>query len=90
MNTFQKEGALKRDPRQDREICLDDVAKITKHSWLNATILNSVMMLIRKQFPEIGGLFNIENGQTANFPVAENGKWIQIVHNGTCRWLLDC
>ena len=41
------------------------------------------------QFPDIGALFNIQWGQSLEFPTAKSKPWIQIlIHNNENHWLV--
>lgn len=44
---------------------------------------------MRKNFPEIGGLFNVHHAtSTGTYPVPKEKRWIQIIHTGKCHWVL--
>lgn len=44
--------------------------------------------LIRKQFPDIGGLYCPSVGATASYPKKKSKRWLQIVHDGNRHWVL--
>lgn len=46
------------------------------------------MMLIKKQFPNIGGLYDTTLGWDLDFPAATSETWIQIIHNGQDHWIV--
>ena len=56
--------------------------QITRTSLLSSGHINAAQTLIRKLFPEIGGLFCTTLGATLSFPKASGQKWLQILHDG--------
>lgn len=58
-------------------------------AWLNDVIINSLMMLVKKNFPEISGLNNTLDYQTVGYPSALSGtKFLQIMHTGSAHWVV--
>lgn len=62
---------------------LSDVEKLLKGRYINAA-----QKFIRKQFPDIGGLYCPSYGMSANFPKTASKRWLRIVQDGENHWVL--
>lgn len=57
--------------------------------WLESPQINAAMMLIKMQFPYVGGLFDTTLGcWDLNFPASTSETWIQIIHDGQDHWIV--
>ncbi|KAI9551094.1 LOW QUALITY PROTEIN: hypothetical protein GHT06_001927 [Daphnia sinensis] len=75
------------DPRANHTLDSKEIARIEKEEWLGTEHINAALALLRTQFPNIGGLFNVQWGQSIEFPAVESTCWIQILHTGTNHWI---
>lgn len=50
--------------------------------------INEAMMLIKKQFPNIRGLYDTTLGWDLDFTAATSETWIQIIQNGQDHWIV--
>lgn len=57
-------------------------------SQLTSGQINQAQVLLKQQYPTIGGLFCCTNGASLDFPKATGEQWLQIVHNGKDHWVL--
>ena len=64
----------------DKEILL------TTSEWLNDTIINAALILLKKRNPSMPGLQDVLHCQTMGFDV-ESGEFVQILHNGNGHWI---
>lgn len=76
------------NPRSDETLHPDEIEKITAKRLLQTKHINAAMTLLRRRFPEIGALFNVQYGSTLSFPAANSAKWIQIIHDNDNHWLV--
>ncbi len=81
----------KEQARVNQTLSKKKIDKIAPDEWLNDTVINAASTLLRKlaieNDIEVGGLYNVEFGVSANYPPAL-GNWLQITHNGINHWLL--
>ena len=69
----------------------DEIQKIGQpNRWLSTKIINAATELIRKKFPEVGGLFNCQWGSMLQFNPAKSNKWVQIIHNNRDHYVAAC
>jgi hypothetical protein len=75
--------------RQER-LFIDSLEPISTSSYLTSGHINMAMLLIKKQFPDIGGLLCCTLGAILAFPSqVEDGRWLQIVHDPNAEhWVL--
>lgn len=66
---------------------LDDVQPLTKTNKLSSGYINRAMEILKKQHPEVGGLFCCTIGGSLGFPQANGQQWMQIVHDGSDHWV---
>ena len=74
------------DPRREQVLNDDEIALIGHRTWLESIHINAALTLLRRQFTDIGALFNVEWGVTLSFSKAGK-RWIQIIHNGADHWM---
>ena len=60
---------------------------ITKNSLLTSGHINKCQEILKRQFPDLGGLHCCTMGVTLDFPKATGDKWLQIVHDND-HWVL--
>ncbi len=67
----------------------EDISRMKREVWLTDRDMTAVMTLMRKQFSDVGGLYDTLNGEfKQQFPAAEKSKWIQILYDGINHWLV--
>jgi hypothetical protein len=67
----------------------DEINEIKRSTKLTTRHINSLLALIRKKYPQIGGLFNVHHAtSTGTYPVPTEKLWMQIIHTGKCHWVL--
>ena len=77
------------DYRQTWQLSAEEINEIKRSTKLTTRHINSALALVRKNFPEIGGLFNVHHAtSTGTYPVPKEKSWIQIIHTGKCHWVL--
>ncbi|KAK4028735.1 hypothetical protein OUZ56_021756 [Daphnia magna] len=70
LSSLEKKTNL--DPRANHILDSKEIAGIEKEEWLGTEHINAALALLRTQFPNIGGLFNVQWGQTIEFPAVES------------------
>jgi hypothetical protein len=50
--------------------------------------INKAQYILKNQRPTIGGLFCCTVGRSLEFPQAQGGQWLQIVHDWSNHWIL--
>jgi hypothetical protein len=79
------------DQRSGETLEADEIQKIGQpNRWLSTKIINAATELIRKKFPEVGGLFNCQWGSMLQFNPAKSNKWVQIIHNNRDHYVAAC
>ncbi|EFX70946.1 hypothetical protein DAPPUDRAFT_327671 [Daphnia pulex] len=77
------------DYRQTWQLTADEINEIKRSTKLTTRHINSLLALIRKKYPQIGGLFNVHHAtSTGTYPVPTEKLWMQIIHTGKCHWVL--
>ena len=85
---------IRRETRQSRSnspalkkriVEIDD-DRITNTSFLTSDQINAAQTILKKQFPEIGGLFCPTLGASLDYPAVDSTKWLQILHDGDEHW----
>ncbi len=68
---------------------MDEINEIKRSTKLKTRHINSLLALIRKKYPQIGGLFNVHHAtSTGTYPVPTEKLWMQIIHTGKGHWVL--
>jgi hypothetical protein len=75
------------DSRSNEILEKVEIQEISKGGYLNTEHINAAIALLRTEFPEIGGLFNVQWGQNLSFPGIEKDQWIQIIHTSQNHWI---
>ena len=79
------------DQRSGETLEADEIQEIGQpNRWLSTKIINADTELIRKKFPEVGGLFNCQWGSMLQFNPAKSNKWVQIIHNNRDHYVAAC
>ncbi|KZR96794.1 Uncharacterized protein APZ42_008666, partial [Daphnia magna] len=66
----------------------DEIDQVTiPRFWLCSGHINAAQTMLRRQFPEIGGLMSVEYCGDGNYPVPQEEKWIQFIHSPS-HWIL--
>ena len=65
----------------------DDVKIIESGDWLTDHIIGAAQLVLRDQFPYIGGMENTTLGPVNNFTI-QRGEFAQILHTGSSHWVL--
>ena len=76
------------DFRQLQFLDARSIKEMKRSTKLVTSHINGVLAIMRQQFPEIGGLYNVQHGEKGNYPAPENKIWMQIMNNNLCHWLL--
>ncbi|EFX67719.1 hypothetical protein DAPPUDRAFT_115176 [Daphnia pulex] len=75
--------------RQTWHLMADEINEIKRSTKLTTRHINSLVALIRKNYPQIGGLFNVHQvTSTGTYSVPTAKLWMQIIHTGKCHWVL--
>lgn len=84
------DGCLRnrRDRSKQPYLFLDKPQVLTKTNKLMSGDINKAQAILKKQHPEIGGLFCCTIGGSLEFPRAQGDQWLQIVHDGSDHWVL--
>ena len=80
------ESSFQPDPRRDETLDEGEIDLIDDKTWLDSVHIDAALTLLRRQFSDVNGLFNVEWGATLSFAKAGK-KWIQIIHNGKDHWV---
>lgn len=75
-------------PLQQYELTDAKIRDMKRKKWLSDEEMNAGMLLMKQQFPEIGGLNDTILGINAFFPKAREESWLQIIHDGINHWVL--
>ena len=75
------------DSRSNEILEKVEILEISKGGYLKTEHINAAIALLRTEFPEIGGLFNVQWGQNLSFPGIEKDQWIQIIHTSQNHWI---
>jgi hypothetical protein len=76
------------DFRQLQFLDAKSIKEMKRSTKLVTSHINGVLAIMRQQFPEIGGLYNVLHGEKGNYPAPENKMWMKIINNNLCHWLL--
>lgn len=66
---------------RDEILTKSEIRAISEKSLLKSSHINAAQTMIRKRFPEIGGLYPCQLGINLKFPTPFQQKWIQIIHD---------
>lgn len=61
---------------------VDKVEELTSKNQLTSGYINMAQMMMKKNNPDIGGLFCVTIGGSLEFPKVDEEKWMQIIHTG--------
>ena len=65
------------NPKADEELHPDEIEAISAQDYcLKSSNINAAMNLIKRQFPELGGFYKVQQGSDLTFPKESAEKWI--------------
>ncbi|KZS19231.1 Uncharacterized protein APZ42_014397 [Daphnia magna] len=65
-----------------QHLFVDKVEELTSKNQLTSGYINMAQMMMKKNNPDIGGLFCVTIGGSLEFPKVDEEKWMQIIHTG--------
>lgn len=71
-----------------QHLFVDKVEELTSKNQLTSGYINMAQMMMKKNNPDIGGLFCVTIGGSLEFPKVDEEKWMQIIHTGKDHWVL--
>ena len=75
--------------KANEELHSDEIEGISAPDYcLRSSYINAAMILLQRQFPELGGYYKVQHGGDLTFPKETEAKWIQIIHTGGFHWVV--
>lgn len=65
----------------------NDLKDISGKRMLNDNVINVFQNMIKRKFPNVGGLQDTVLGQTLNFRIYRSMPFVQVLHDGNLHWI---